>query len=189
MPRYFPGGSKECIDEGYPVYASINGRPENHAIVIDGYDDNGFMHYNFGWGGDCNGYYVPGKPIYYPAGSWTQYTNTYVTALMIPGPLLPTAVVAQDSLALVDFYNSINRDLYDSYSNKITWDLSQPVSTWKGVSCWKGRVHLIDIYTDLGFAGPGERIEVHIPESFGNLTELRELKIRIGYPLYRTKEG
>lgn len=28
-----------------------------HAFVIDGYDENGLFHINWGWGGSCNGYF------------------------------------------------------------------------------------------------------------------------------------
>ena len=48
----------------------VNGRPlyydgdkssesgSGHALVIDGYDGNGYFHFNFGWGGLNNGYYT-----------------------------------------------------------------------------------------------------------------------------------
>ncbi len=48
----------------------INGRPlyydgdqssessSGHALVIDGYDGNGYYHFNFGWGPGSNGYYT-----------------------------------------------------------------------------------------------------------------------------------
>lgn len=29
-----------------------------HVVVCDGYDGNGRFHINWGWGGDCNGYFV-----------------------------------------------------------------------------------------------------------------------------------
>lgn len=29
----------------------------SHAFVIDGYDENGNVHVNWGWGGSCNGYF------------------------------------------------------------------------------------------------------------------------------------
>ncbi|MBQ6033462.1 MAG: C10 family peptidase, partial [Prevotella sp.] len=48
----------------------VNGRPlyyagyqssesgSGHALVIDGYDGNGYFHFNYGWGGLNNGYYT-----------------------------------------------------------------------------------------------------------------------------------
>ena len=177
MQTYTPD-RKACIDEGYPLFAGIYGRPDNHAIVIDGYDENGLWHFNLGWGGSYNGYYAMMEdPIYFPVPEGMGVLrNIYSTIVMLPTQYI--AVAEQDSLALVDLYNSINRDLYDNYSDKITWDLSQRVATWKGVTTWNGRVHLIDIVTTLGVQTGGGEVTAHIPESFGNLTELRELKIR-----------
>ncbi len=46
-----------------PMYATYPG----HAFVCDGYDGNGFYHFNLGWGGSANGYYslssVVGKAL------------------------------------------------------------------------------------------------------------------------------
>lgn len=49
---------KESLANGYPVYycgddINIGG----HAFVLDGYDSQGFVHVNWGWGGYNNGYY------------------------------------------------------------------------------------------------------------------------------------
>ena len=30
----------------------------NHAFICDGYDSQRYFHYNIGWGGDCDGYYL-----------------------------------------------------------------------------------------------------------------------------------
>lgn len=40
-----------------PVYAHLLYNP-GHAVLLDGYDSNGFFHINFGWGGGGNGYYM-----------------------------------------------------------------------------------------------------------------------------------
>lgn len=54
---------KEVLDAGRPVYycgkGNSPGSPRNiHSFVCDGYDSNDFFHFNFGWGGDYNGYYL-----------------------------------------------------------------------------------------------------------------------------------
>lgn len=44
---------REQIDENLPVmYAG-----GSHAFVVDGYDENGLFHINWGWGGAGNGYF------------------------------------------------------------------------------------------------------------------------------------
>ena len=47
---------KESLDLRRPVYYSGG----NHAFVCDGYDENDLLHFNFGWGGWCDGYYALG---------------------------------------------------------------------------------------------------------------------------------
>jgi hypothetical protein len=53
---------KGCLDMGYPIHYSAqdaNGGA-GHAFVCDGYDSNDLLHFNWGWGGSCNGYYSIG---------------------------------------------------------------------------------------------------------------------------------
>jgi len=48
----------EELDNGRPVlYAGTDASSGGHCFVIDGYDDNGLFHVNWGWGGNDNGYY------------------------------------------------------------------------------------------------------------------------------------
>lgn len=50
---------KGQLDRGYPIIYS--GKNEDitkgHAFVCDGYDEDGFYHFNFGWGGYYDGYF------------------------------------------------------------------------------------------------------------------------------------
>ncbi len=47
MPLYYAGWS----------VPNVNG----HAFVCDGYQEGGYFHFNFGWGGSFNGYYYTGN--------------------------------------------------------------------------------------------------------------------------------
>ena len=49
---------KESFDMGWPVYYSGYSEEGGHAFVCDGYDDNNLFHYNWGWGGTNDGYFV-----------------------------------------------------------------------------------------------------------------------------------
>lgn len=40
-----------------PVYYDGHGNNGGHAFVCDGYDGNGSFHFNWGWGGYCDGYF------------------------------------------------------------------------------------------------------------------------------------
>jgi hypothetical protein len=43
------------LDAGHPVF--MVSCAINHAFVCDGYMDGDLFHFNFGWGGSCDGYY------------------------------------------------------------------------------------------------------------------------------------
>lgn len=49
---------KGQFDIGWPVYYSGHSESGGHAFVCDGYDDDDLFHYNWGWGGSNDGYFV-----------------------------------------------------------------------------------------------------------------------------------
>ena len=49
---------KAEFDLGRPVYYSGQSSEGGHAFVCDGYDENDLMHFNFGWSGSDDDYYV-----------------------------------------------------------------------------------------------------------------------------------
>jgi len=51
---------KTELDQARPVYYSGGSTNSGgHAWVCDGYDASDNLHINWGWGGSCNGYYIP----------------------------------------------------------------------------------------------------------------------------------
>ena len=72
---------KEQLDLLQPVYVSGYTPPPvgGHAFVCDGYDSNNMFHYNFGWSGYKNGYFVSDKP--------DEYTSDVAAVInFIPDP-------------------------------------------------------------------------------------------------------
>ena len=51
---------KQCLDLQRPVYYSGSGSG-GHAFVCDGYDANDLLHFNWGWGGNSDGYFALGN--------------------------------------------------------------------------------------------------------------------------------
>lgn len=49
---------RDNLDLGMPLYYSASGPDGGHAFVCDGYDDNNMFHFNWGWQGLDNGYYL-----------------------------------------------------------------------------------------------------------------------------------
>ncbi len=50
---------KDAINMRRPVYYAGCSLSGCHAFVCDGYDENELYHYNYGWGGSSDGYFVP----------------------------------------------------------------------------------------------------------------------------------
>jgi len=80
-------------------------------------------------------------------------------------------VNVQDSLALVDLYNSTNGQNWSCIHTN--WLTKKPVSTWEGITVTNRRV------TAIRMCG----LEGHIPSSIGNLTNLRTLDLSLSYGL------
>lgn len=56
--EYFEETLRDELDAGRPVYYE-GGSPQGaHAFVCDGYNDEGYFHFNFGWGPGSSGYYL-----------------------------------------------------------------------------------------------------------------------------------
>jgi len=49
---------KTEIDNERPIYYDGYGDEGGHAWVCDGYDENDYIHINWGWGGSSNGYFL-----------------------------------------------------------------------------------------------------------------------------------
>lgn len=49
---------KAELDLGRPMYYSGQSSSGGHAFVADGYDENDFIHFNFGWSGSDDDYYA-----------------------------------------------------------------------------------------------------------------------------------
>jgi len=49
---------KTELDAGRPMYYEGVGTGGGHAFVCDGYDNNDYFHFNWGWGGQADGYFI-----------------------------------------------------------------------------------------------------------------------------------
>lgn len=68
---------KESFDIGWPVYYSGFSNSGGHAFVCDGYDDSDLFHFNWGWGGSSDGWFVIDEIDY---AGWAQAIFNYVPA-------------------------------------------------------------------------------------------------------------
>ena len=80
---------RESLDNGCPIpYAANNSGTgdSRHMFVIDGYTDNGYYHFNFGWNGSGNGWFklddiTPSQGDNY---SWKENSEHYANFNLKP---------------------------------------------------------------------------------------------------------
>jgi Leucine-rich repeat (LRR) protein len=101
----------------------------------------------------------------------TLFTFFLIFAFCLNASITTKAQVdVNDSLALVDLYNSTNGPSWHNHSGWLTTD---PVSTWEGITVTGTRVTLIYLYA-FNLTGT-------IPSSIGNLADLQYLNLELNH--------
>lgn len=74
------------LDEGRPVIYAGQSSYGGHQFVCDGYDSDGYFHFNWGWSGMCDGYFLTSALV--PEGIGTggyskgyNYNQTIITGI------------------------------------------------------------------------------------------------------------
>ena len=122
---------KAELDAGRPIVYDGFGTGGGHCFVADGYDANNFLHFNWGWGGQADGYFVlnalnPGSlgagggaggynsgqeaiiGIQPPAGQGGGGTGAPTTAIALNNPVTPSATALNYGQAFSVSTNLIN---------------------------------------------------------------------------------
>jgi len=103
---------KNEIDCGRPVlYSGANDDEEGHAWIVDGYDENGFFHVNWGWDGDYDGFFAPGNMLLE-----TSLYNNSITAIIgiQPSADVPLMWTQQASAFKADYRGIVNISAVDN---------------------------------------------------------------------------
>ena len=83
---------REQFDMGWPMYYGGCQDGGCHAFVCDGYDDNDMFHFNLGWGGGSDGWYlIDDAPYTHPADAMFNFVPAEVYNQT---PSLPTDFTA-----------------------------------------------------------------------------------------------
>ena len=83
---------REQFDMGWPMYYGGCQDGGCHAFVCDGYDDNDMFHFNLGWGGSSDGWYlIDDAPYTHPADAMFNFVPAWVYN---ETPSLPTNFTA-----------------------------------------------------------------------------------------------
>ena len=94
------------LDEGAPFMYGGSGNYGGHVWLCDGYRDDDYFHFNWGWGGQQNGYFALTNCSSY------GFNSNHAIIIGIRGPELPTAV-EENSLENVNvFPNPSNGKVY-----------------------------------------------------------------------------
>jgi hypothetical protein len=114
------------LDDGRPIYyEGVDATAGGHAFVCDGYDENGFFHFNWGWGGTADGYFRVTNLN--PLGNLLAVNNYII--LVRPQPLAPFCVGTKLITAPHDTISDGSGKYF--YQNKSTcsWNIQPPGAT------------------------------------------------------------
>lgn len=95
--NYWQNTLKEQFDLGWPVYYSGYSSEGGHAFVCDGYNDANYFHFNWGWGGYKDNWFIIGD-IEYSSGmrAVINFVPTDVYLNTAQAPTNVNAVKASD---------------------------------------------------------------------------------------------
>jgi hypothetical protein len=99
---------KESFDMGWPLYYSGQSPEGGHAFVCDGYNDEGFFHYNWGWSGSGDDFYDFDQIDYNSSdGAIFNFvpTEVYNTTAQAPANLTVTPAANNELAATVSWTN------------------------------------------------------------------------------------
>ena len=108
---------KDCLNLRRPLFYTGRGSGGGHAFVCDGYDANEMFHFNWGWGGNFDGYFAIGALLEYnyencvifnlhPQGETTYYTINVSTDPIEGGVVSRSGTYAHgDSITLTAIPN------------------------------------------------------------------------------------
>ena len=106
------------LDAGRPVlYSGTSATGNNYAFVCDGYDDNDLFHFNWGYGGNYNGYFLIANLN--PGGGNVSFDQSAIIGISPASPLPIANFMADILLVPVDDPVQFT-DL--SIGNPISWD-------------------------------------------------------------------
>ena len=73
------------LDQDRPIiYRAEDEKDGGHAFILDGYTDNDYFHVNWGWGGNCNGYYALDAMIPNEVDDYTSHQSAFLSCIPMP---------------------------------------------------------------------------------------------------------
>lgn len=98
---------KAELDEGAPFMYGGSGSYGGHVWVCDGYQDDNYFHFNWGWNGQQNGFYTITNCSSY------GFNSNHAIIIGLRGPALPPDAVGEQTMENVSvFPNPSNGSVY-----------------------------------------------------------------------------
>ena len=94
------------LDEGAPFMYGGSGNYGGHVWVCDGYQDDDYFHFNWGWGGQQNAYFTLTNCSSY------GFNSNHAIIIGIRGPEVPSAISEHDGEKATVFPNPTNGIVY-----------------------------------------------------------------------------
>ena len=154
---------KQELLENRPIYYSGRCGSVGHAFICDGFNSDDYFHFNFGWNGSSDGFYLISNPLGFES-SQCGLLSLYPKGFQNNSPYKTVAKI-QDSIALVAFYNATNGA---NWTNNENWRDSE-LSLWNGVMVFFGKVYSIVL--------GGNNLVGNIPIELGSISELQYIKL------------
>ena len=104
----------EELKNGRPVlYRGQTSKNSGHEFICDGYDGNGLFHFNWGWAGNHNGYFVlwTANPIGKGTGASSGYDGYSMDQDAVIGIQKPTGVQVEEEKKLTVKELMVNEEL------------------------------------------------------------------------------
>ena len=138
---------REQFDMGWPMYYGGCENDGCHAFVCDGYDDNDMFHFNLGWGGSSDGWYlIDDAPYSHPSDAMFNFVPSEVYNHT---PSVPTDFVAEP-------VSDTDLRVRLSWTNPTTTLDGTPLSSIDRVEVMRDN----KIIMTFPYATPGQTIEI-----------------------------
>lgn len=99
---------RESLDASCPVpYVATNtgsGSDSKHIFIIDGYTDKGYYHFNWGWGGSCNGYFTLAKMAPTSSDDYASKTDSHKAFIGLKPLKITTYTVSVERIERAGVY-------------------------------------------------------------------------------------
>lgn len=114
---------KNSLLNSNPIYYDGAGRPAGHAMICDGFE-NDYFHFNFGWKGNYNGYFLLGS-ITPDNGYVFSYLQRAIIDVQPSDSELAVDFQIDKNVGVIPFnVNFVNKSIVSGQIEKIEWDFN-----------------------------------------------------------------